>query len=402
MFDNTLIFLESECLHIMRSKISPNDLSVVVAGPICGGVDSPYEQRWTLRVCESIRKYFPGAEIVLSTWKGSDVSGIDYDVLVENDDPGEIIRLDENNVPIATNLNRMIFAVVSGLKKASRKYAIRTRTELIFTSNACLSYWGVYRNFTPEKISKERIVTGVAHRINAHVRSSSIAIPNDFFALGLREDVLMLWDAPLIDMSLPIEKRLQRIPFSKSGYARGEMHPYLSFLKKSPYYRKLFKCEQLEDAISVLGECSYYQGGNCHLKIKGFSELSKIISEKMIADNLVPISFDLLGINSLKYNKIGGYYPVHNAMRYYTFNEWKILYNRYCDGKLNVVLPAKHFSSFIAARFILIVILPMLKIIRRVTLNNMKWLHSLLKRIMIALKLDRTPAFQYLLYLLHK
>ncbi|TXJ44182.1 hypothetical protein EPJ70_08075 [Brachyspira aalborgi] len=58
--------------------IDTKDISVVVQGAIDKG--------YTPLCLKSIRKYLPESEIILSTWEGSDVENLDYDVLVLNKD----------------------------------------------------------------------------------------------------------------------------------------------------------------------------------------------------------------------------------------------------------------------------------------------------------------------------
>src|SRR6266851_1380389 len=68
------------------------DLSVVVQGPVVGGRRDPEERQLTRRCLASIRSCLPDAQIILSTWRGSDLAGLPFDVLVENDDPGPIYQ----------------------------------------------------------------------------------------------------------------------------------------------------------------------------------------------------------------------------------------------------------------------------------------------------------------------
>ena len=66
-------------MNISRSNFKKN-ISVVVQGPIL-----PFQTAICLK---SIRKFLPKAEIILSTWEGSNINDLDYDVLVLNKDPG--------------------------------------------------------------------------------------------------------------------------------------------------------------------------------------------------------------------------------------------------------------------------------------------------------------------------
>jgi hypothetical protein len=96
------------------------DISVVVQGPVIGKNANKKTERHTELCLESIRKYLPGAYIILSTWKGSDFSGLDYDSVVENDDPGGNIMGD-----FSKNCFRQIVSSLNGLKTVKTKYALK-------------------------------------------------------------------------------------------------------------------------------------------------------------------------------------------------------------------------------------------------------------------------------------
>jgi hypothetical protein len=84
-------------------NIDSKDISVVVQGPI------HTQDNLTKRVLESVRTHLPNAELILSTWKGSEVDGLDCDILLLNDDPGAINGLN--------NVNRQIVSTRNGLQK---------------------------------------------------------------------------------------------------------------------------------------------------------------------------------------------------------------------------------------------------------------------------------------------
>lgn len=56
------------------------DISVIVQGAI--------NKNETIKCLQSIRHYLPGAEIILSTWEGSNITDLDYDNLILSKDPG--------------------------------------------------------------------------------------------------------------------------------------------------------------------------------------------------------------------------------------------------------------------------------------------------------------------------
>ena len=60
--------------------IDSKDISIVIQGK--------NEKIKTAKCINSIRKYLPGSTIIFSTYKNEYVEDLDYDILVESDDPG--------------------------------------------------------------------------------------------------------------------------------------------------------------------------------------------------------------------------------------------------------------------------------------------------------------------------
>ena len=92
--------------------INTNDISVVVQGAIVPNL--------TAACLLSVREHLPGAEIILSTWIGMDVSNLSYDILLLNKDVGTV-KYDfiYNNF---NNCNRQLYSTQQGLIKVSKKY----------------------------------------------------------------------------------------------------------------------------------------------------------------------------------------------------------------------------------------------------------------------------------------
>ncbi len=112
-----------------------------------------------------MREHLPGAEIILSTWKGADVSDLSFDVLSENDDPGAVPIFPKDDPRRAlNNVNRQIVSAKSGLRLATRSFAIKMRTDTTLTGTRFLSY---FRRYTARcdswKILRERVVTSTVY-----------------------------------------------------------------------------------------------------------------------------------------------------------------------------------------------------------------------------------------------
>lgn len=112
--------------------IKSDDISVVVQGPIITGTTS--------QCLTSIRKNLPNAEIILSTWVGSDVSGLDYDILILNKDPGFVMQ-GLNGWTNICNINRMLKSTREGLKRCSRQYILKIRTDFFIKKARFLKYF---------------------------------------------------------------------------------------------------------------------------------------------------------------------------------------------------------------------------------------------------------------------
>lgn len=169
--------------------ISGKNISVVVQGPI------QRQDSLTRRVLESVRTHLPDAELILSTWKGSDVSGLNYDILLLNDDPGAI---NGNN-----NVNRQIVSTRNGLEKASRKYAMKLRTDTLLTGTGFLDAFERYPERRDDfKVFEHKIVIPTLYtrnplRVSFYSGLSFFFHPSDIFQFGLKTDLWSLWNIPL-------------------------------------------------------------------------------------------------------------------------------------------------------------------------------------------------------------
>ena len=172
--------------------ISDSDISVVVQGPIF------HNDELTANCLRSIRKHLPSAEIILSTWSGSGVGGLLYDVLMESDDPGMFVRNDGQQ----NNVNRQLVTTIQGLSKATKHYALKMRTDSILEGTGFIDYFrdsepcqtGSYRCF------KQKIVAITLFARNP-LRSGYLFHMSDTFLFGLRGDLIDLFDIPLLSMA---------------------------------------------------------------------------------------------------------------------------------------------------------------------------------------------------------
>lgn len=171
------------------------DISVVVQGAV--------DRRLTAVCLGSFRRLLPGAQLILSTWEGTDPSGLDCDILVRSPDPGASAM--DTARASSYNLNRMLRSSQAGLERAERPYVLKCRsdTELVGT--------GFLRAFDSFPARDERLSLarhkmvipclytmryerewGKTHPTPYHI--------SDWYCFGLREDVCCLFSAPLVEM----------------------------------------------------------------------------------------------------------------------------------------------------------------------------------------------------------
>lgn len=290
--------------------INSKDISVIVQGGI--------NQKETPKCLESLRKYLPNAEIILSTWEGSDVSKLDYDILILNKDPGAVRVTTITDKVIYNNMNRQLLSTKEGLKKASRKYSFKLRSDLILTSDKFLEYFDKFQTRCTEyKLFKRKIVTSA---IYSRYKKNKYHMPfhvSDWWYLGLTEDLQLyfnkteLVDEP--DFTYYFENRNQPSPFGKVKH------------KFSPEQYFAYECFSRNfDDIKMQDAADYDE------------ELLKK-SEICFANNFIILEFAQSGIYTNKYKlsknelMLGDHY-----LDLYNFYRYEKSYQKYCDNDYKI------------------------------------------------------------------
>jgi hypothetical protein len=179
------------------------NISFVVQGPILKDSDPENGAYSTYEVLKSIRKFYPTAEIVLSTWKGADLTDLDYDKALLNDDPGAIIIPD---IPNPYNHNRLIVSSRNGIEQATYEVVVKTRTDIVFVNNSILNAVtaitpvdATYAIFSHYIISTNYYVRN-PYRLNLTFHASDIIL------IGKKADLLAFFSAPVVSHAEMINK----------------------------------------------------------------------------------------------------------------------------------------------------------------------------------------------------
>jgi len=292
--------------------INNEDITVVVQGPVQTLSDRPQEEGITLKCLNSVRQYLPGSKIILSTWNNQDLSNLDYDQLVINDDPGpNILNYSKKNKPHNENTNRLIVSTLGGLKEVKTKYAIKLRSDNYLTGDGFkklfLNYQERGENF---KLFKQRVVV-----INTYFREytrgmRSAFVVCDFFNFGLLEDVIKLWDRPLLsDFEFdPAKKGL--VQSASAPLFRLDVTQEL-FL--TPINQMLDKKIDLQHLLDVKDN-----------KLQ--------ICEEIYANNLVTATPKKVGVGlTVKFMGKARVSKFKSRVSFYSHKKWQLLYQRYCD-----------------------------------------------------------------------
>lgn len=104
--------------------IPDRDVSIIVQGPLFRDRDEGIH-----RCLTSLRTILPDSEIIISSWLGEDAGGLDADHVVLSTDPG--CFWESPTRPY--NLNRLLVSTAAGLRRASRKYSLKIRSDMAMT-----------------------------------------------------------------------------------------------------------------------------------------------------------------------------------------------------------------------------------------------------------------------------
>jgi hypothetical protein len=183
-----------QCPMQRETRVDDADVSVVIQGPATPTLPG---------VVASVRRYLPRAELIVSTWEGANVAGLDADEIIFNTDPGSAPYLDALGQPSAKpfNTNRMLLSTRAGMLRATRPWAVKLRNDTPLRSSGCLSWFGQHndRRVAPYRVFDQRVAM-----VNVAVRPGLampgfLFHPSDIVHLGQRSDLLRLWDSEPID-----------------------------------------------------------------------------------------------------------------------------------------------------------------------------------------------------------
>lgn len=306
--------------------VDTRDISIVVQGPIIRNVDY-YPNGWTDEVLKRLRRHFPDSEIILSTWRGTDVEGLTFDILVENEDPGQTYY----------NLNRQIISTRNGLEKATRRYAMKWRTDTVLKSNQFLEYFARFpirdRDYS---ILRERILLPTAR--DPRFSRTPFAY-SDYYHFGLIEDLKAIWSIPPAPEEWTFwfsNRPKPKLAIDNSRYT-PEQYIWITFLKS----RMNIECDHSFDCDKRKIELHEKIAANNFILIDlnmGHIEWIRFPGNKKTGERLPPRSFMKRKFDDCLQSSLS-----------YDHKSWRLLYESNCVKKKSflaffryyIYLPAK-------------------------------------------------------------
>lgn len=265
-----------------------SEISVVVQGPV---PRTGPAAGWASTVLASVRRVLPGAQLVLSTDEGTDVIGLDADIVVHTPDPGTVEQ--PQGAPRIANVDRQVATTRAGLAVADRPFAVKLRSDTVLEHGGFLNHLGRWPARDPAlALLGERMLASTVYSRNPRRLYPQWTFhPSDWFSAGRLDDLRMLWDVPPYD-------RVELL--SRHGRLLApEQHVWLNLLRRRGIY--------VDD-----------------LDAPGALELS----ERSLAAGLVLLEPAQLGIRFLKYEV-----SANDRVSLYTHGEWRRLYKRWCEGR---------------------------------------------------------------------
>ncbi len=326
------ILLQAGNKEEKQRMVDYREISVVVQGPI---IRQQLENGSfiTQAVCQSIRKKLPGAEIIISTWEGEDVSNLVFDKLVYNKSiTANRIYMPFSNIDKLNTVNHQIITTFEGIKKAAGKYILKLRSDTALTGTGFIEYYDKYNEYPKENMYKEWIV--FSHRLVSlptYNVNKKYGLPYnicDWVFFGLADDVYDYFDVPLVDTFHMNIRSGEKYPRVEDNFG-AEQVLWLECLKKHRHV-------EIENAADRTD------------KTKKEFEIS-------LVNNFITISAGVFGIKNLKYGTGGYAAEPYLSHGFYTLSQWERLYNRYGGGTVRIpfrfrdviVYPVYQFKDYL-------------------------------------------------------
>jgi hypothetical protein len=238
----------------------------------------------TQALVESIEHYFPGSPIVFATWRMGSKINLQCKnriKVIELEDPGSGVRYFGSSQP--NNINRQIRSSRAALEAAQTEYAVKIRSDMIFTSNrirrvlqrlphTCVSSNSFFEKYV---VVLDRLTIDPLGPLAIPMH------PGDQIQAGLLADVRKYWSVD--------EIRYQDENYFSSETMKNELKAGLHIPKhraESYFWKEVVRAHTGQDLESLVTK-------------EEDLELSTITT---FAHNIIPLNKKSIGVQSQKYS----------------------------------------------------------------------------------------------------
>lgn len=281
--------------------VNQTDITVVVQGAVCSR---------TKEALLSAKKHLPDSHLILSTWSGSNLNGLEYDELVLSEDPGFHWYSNQPNGK-KNNVNRQIISTFNGLRRSETTYSLKIRSDFVLTGHEFLKYFNQFTKSDQRyRVFEKKILSCVFFARDPRWKNSYPFHPSDIAFFGLTTDLLNLFDVPL--MTQEESTHCKYVP---------EQHLWINCLIKNGH----------------------------KIDLKHQKQISKKIiedTEKYAVSNFLHLDWEQFNLSAPKHLRDFDQCNLQNVI---TYVEWQRLYQKYLDPKL--ILPKRdHLREFLQLR----------------------------------------------------
>ncbi|MGR5146680.1 WavE lipopolysaccharide synthesis family protein [Photobacterium alginatilyticum] len=315
-----------------------SDITFLVQGPI---------RERTKESLQSIRKSCPESKIILSTWQGEDISGLEYDDLVLNEDPGSLKIYLDDEVVNNENTNRQILSVSNAISHVKTEYCVKTRTDIEFVNDNFIKLYEdnylKYSRDSDNTLLKQRVLISSINTPNPSCFLQFVCQVSDWFFFGLTKDLKEIWCQDLITQSDYYHNE-NNVPDReyKNGFYFGrfsaEQLISLGFLKKHneslPTY---FRDKDFIDFTNRLLSSEFIVAepnriGFTFLKYRNYCELNF----KKISDVKSYLAFYSVTTNFVRWNQLCSKYDPtkRESVKYFIHEKLCMLFSQYLKKKI--------------------------------------------------------------------
>lgn len=212
-------------VHKNNATVIAEDISFVVRGQV-----NTIEQNEQLKKCtNSIRRYFPKAEIIISTWSDNIINECEYDKLVVSEQIEPIYMGFKDGRKKLIAANHQIVTTCAGINVSSRNYIVTMRADLFFNSNKFIKF---YKNYMVSSINNEisnkiLVLSSFSHRRVKNILYSVC----DWFYFGLKKDIIKLFDIELMSYNKLKGNKINGLYLINNNF-ESEQYIFLDFIKR--------------------------------------------------------------------------------------------------------------------------------------------------------------------------